>query len=146
MLTDLRPMTVEDLEANDVLERHSFPHPWPLEAYREWLAEAGHHVFVCYDGTVLAAMGAIDLSPPAEAYIDSIAVASSHQRRGLGRRVLAHLLREARTAAKARVLLEVAADNAEARGLYRSCGFREHGVVADYYGPGEAALQLSLAL
>lgn len=69
------------------------------------------------------------------------------QRRGVGRRLLAEVVRAARAAGGARVTLEVARGNAAARALYESAGFRCFHVRRGYYRhSGEDALELELLL
>ena len=55
---------------------------------------------------------------------------------------LARCSRRSSEAQAGPVFLEVAADNAAARGLYDSAGFVPCGVRPDYYGPGRDALVL----
>lgn len=78
--------------------------------------------------------------------LQELAVDALWRRRGVGRDVLLQLLARARAAGVARVLLEVAAGNLAARGLYRSCGFLEVGRRARYYASGEDAILMDCCL
>ena len=84
-----------------------------------------------------------------EAEILTIAVTPSVRRQGLARTMLRRAGQEARARGAVRVFLEVAADNAAARGLYWREGFREVGRRKAYYlRPDKRvdALVLALAL
>ncbi|HQT86797.1 MAG: hypothetical protein B7Z58_17505 [Acidiphilium sp. 37-64-53] len=81
-----------------------------------------------------------------EAEILTIGVAPAVRRQGLARRLLGLALDESRQRGAATMFLEVAADNAPALGLYRSCGFKDCGIRRDYYGPGADALLLRRSL
>lgn len=67
--------------------------------------------------------------------IQTLAVASSARRKGLGRVLLSSLLAEAARRSVGAVLLEVRADNPAAENLYRSAGFRQIAVRRRYYQP-----------
>ena len=73
--------------------------------------------------------------PPAEAWVQNIAVRRDQQRAGLGRALLEALLMEAGRRQARTVLLEVAADNAPAQKLYAAYGFEPIGVRRGYYQP-----------
>ena len=70
-----------------------------------------------------------------EAEIQTIAVAPSARRHGLGRTLMETLLAEARVRGARQVFLEVRADNPHARALYDSLGFDQIGVRKKYYQP-----------
>lgn len=78
-----------------------------------------------------------------QAEIESIAVAVEHQKRGIGRALLAMTMRELRSRGVVEVFLEVRASNEAARGLYASAGFVEYGRRPRYYAdPVEDAILL----
>jgi ribosomal-protein-alanine N-acetyltransferase len=68
-----------------------------------------------------------------EAEILTLGVAPEARRRGIARALLKDLLRRTDAAGVAAVILEVAADNGAAFGLYRSCGFVTAGKRPAYY-------------
>jgi ribosomal-protein-alanine N-acetyltransferase len=76
------------------------------------------------------------IGPPEEAWINNIAVRADHQRGGIGRALLLHLLDQAGARGATQTLLEVAADNAAAQRLYDEQGFEVVGVRRGYYQPG----------
>jgi [ribosomal protein S18]-alanine N-acetyltransferase len=82
------------------------------------------------DGYLLATM--ID----DEAEILSIGVTPDRQRQGVGKRLLEHFFDHGASRNMARVVLEVAENNAPALGLYRDFGFAEFGCRKGYYKQG----------
>ena len=90
---------------------------------------------------VLDARGGFALARVAggEAELLTLAVMPQARRQGIGR-ALVHVVRAKLDGAP--LFLEVAADNAAARALYRSAGLAECGRRRDYYGPGRDALVL----
>jgi ribosomal-protein-alanine acetyltransferase len=78
----------------------------------------------------------------AVARLYSIAVAADARGRGTGRRLMEDAARIARKRGRARLRLEVRADNAAAIGLYEGLGYRRIGRYPDYYADGMEALRL----
>ncbi len=147
----LRAMTEADLARVVAMEAASHGTPWPESSFREELnagprsravvaeEEAdggrrlmGHMVFWLYDDTC---------------ELMNVTVAPEARRRGLGRRLMEHLLGEARLAGCAQVFLDVRVGNAPARALYAEVGFLEVGRRRGYYSsPDEDAVLMSLSL
>jgi ribosomal-protein-alanine N-acetyltransferase len=75
-----------------------------------------------------------------ELHITAVAVTPERRRQGLGRQILALLLRRGHGLGALRATLEVARSNFEARALYGCFGFQEAGVRRAYYRNGEDAL------
>lgn len=73
---------------------------------------------------VLGVLGHGSLAPD-EAYIDELAVADWARRRGAARALIETCAAQAAAAGRARLTLWVTIDNAAARALYASAGFRE---------------------
>lgn len=65
-------------------------------------------------------------------FLYGVGVAPEMQGRGVGRQMLTHLCAQLRQAGGERIGLEVLADNAPAKALYRACGFR-HTTTYEYY-------------
>jgi ribosomal-protein-alanine N-acetyltransferase len=84
-------------------------------------------------GEVLGYAG-LAVAPP-EAWINNIAVRRDQQRMGIGRQLLAELLRYGRVKGATHTLLEVAADNVPAQLMYGRHGFEVIGVRRGYYQP-----------
>ena len=119
------------------LERSLFgADPWT--AYHFW-SELGQvqtrHYLVALDaGLVVGYAGLCD--HPDEAFVQTMAVAPTHQGCGLGARLLAALLDEAVRRRQRTVSLEVRADNGPAQRLYARHGFRQVAVRRGYYAGG----------
>ena len=132
----LRPMQEADLPAVTRLERDSQLFPWPAWTFRRGL-RAGWSCWVLeVEGTVCA-YGVLNLEED-KAHIMNLCVAASHRRRGLGSRLLAHLLVLARRRRAVLARLEVSVVNQSAIRLYRRFGFREQYVRRGYYPPHHA--------
>lgn len=140
----LRPMRWWDVEGVVAVEREVFPaDPWSEAGF--WSELAGvpltRYYVVAEDDGDLVGYGGLMTVPP-EADVQTVAVRSDQQGRGLGRVLVLDLLAEAARRGCATVALEVRADNAAARHLYSSLGFAEIGSRRGYYGPGADALIL----
>ena len=129
----IRPMTVEDLPAVQLIERASFTTPWPPQAYRQELESNRLAAYLV--GTVddeVVAYGGIWLMVD-EAHVTTFAVHPRYRRRRIGERLLLSLMdlsidRHAREAT-----LEVRLSNLGARRLYEKYGFRPVGLRPRYY-------------
>jgi [ribosomal protein S18]-alanine N-acetyltransferase len=100
---------------------------------------------VVRDGSRVAAFAFMSVGDE-RAHLALLAVRPAHQRRGLGRRVLAWVLASAQTAGVATVHVELRASNAPAFALYRRAGFEETLRVAGYYAGREPAIRMMRAL
>jgi ribosomal protein S18 acetylase RimI-like enzyme len=76
------------------------------------------------------------------AHLVLLAVARSHQRRGIARRMLEWLLDSARVAGTVSLHVELRAENRPAYLLYRSLGFTETFRINGYYRGREPALRM----
>jgi len=140
MAFELRAATIRDLDAIMALETATFESDaWSAESMSSELA-SGHtcYLFAFDPATpdVLAGYGGL-LAPEGsgEGDIQTLAVAPSARRHGLGRTLVTTLLAEAAARGAQEVFLEVRADNPNARALYDSLGFEQIAVRAKYYQP-----------
>lgn len=76
------------------------------------------------------------------AHLVLLAVRSTHQRRGIARRMVEWLLQSAAVAGIASIHVELRADNRPAYALYRALGFAETLRVAGYYRGRETAVRM----
>jgi [ribosomal protein S18]-alanine N-acetyltransferase len=82
-----------------------------------------------------------------EAYIQTLGVARSAQRAGIGRRILQRLLDDGSADGARTCWLEVRADNLPAQAMYAAYGFRPRGRRRGYYQPsGTDAIVMSVDL
>jgi ribosomal-protein-alanine acetyltransferase len=152
MAWQLRVAGVDDLEAIMAIESGTFgSDAWSPAAMLADLANRHCHYLVAFHpqspdrvegyGGLLAPVGS------GEADIQTIAVAESARRTGLGRQLMLALIHEARARRARTLFLEVRADNPGAQQLYLSLGFEEIAVRPNYYQPdGVDAVIMRLAV
>jgi ribosomal-protein-alanine N-acetyltransferase len=118
--------------------------PWTAVTFWSELGQLAsrHYVVALEQDRVVGYAGLCDY--PDEAWVQTLAVAPSHQRCGLGARLLTELLEEAERRRHRVVSLEVRAGNAGAQRLYQRHGFTRTGVRRGYYQPsGEDAVVMT---
>jgi len=127
----MRPMTEADLPRVMEIERAAYEFPWTEGIFRDCL-RVGYCCWVLEEAGRLRGYGIMSVGA-GEAHLLNLCIAPEAQRRGLGRRLLRHLLALARYHGAATVLLEVRKSNRRALRLYRGMGFREIGLRRGYY-------------
>ncbi len=143
----VRPGTVADLDQVVRIEREAFSDPWPADSLRRELAadRLRRPLVAEADGKVVGYLMAWRVAD--EWHIINVAVDGRWRRRGVGARLLAVSLDEARATGCSLVTLEVRVGNAAARAFYRRFGFREVGLRRGYYhDTGEDAVLMSRSL
>lgn len=140
---DVRDLLAEHLRHMHTLSPRESVHALDLEALRQpdltfWTARR--------DGELLGC-GALKELTPLHGEIKSMRTAAAHQRQGVARAVVVHILAEARRRGYERVSLETGAhdDFAPAHRLYRSLGFTDCEPF-DGYRPDPRSLFLTLYL
>lgn len=134
----LRRMRWWDVAEVAALDRALFgATAWSPETFWSELAAADRWFVVLDDGDHLLGYAGLMVSG-AQADVQTIAVAPGAHGRGLGGLLLDALVAEASRRGATSVLLEVAADNAAAIGLYTGRGFERLSVRRGYYGPRDA--------
>ena len=98
------------------------------------LRQPSVRAWVLREGEALPGRGALQRLDPAHVELKAMRTARHHQRHGVAKAILAHLLAEARAAGYARASLETGsiAYFAPARTLYAAAGFVPCGPFADY--------------
>jgi ribosomal-protein-alanine N-acetyltransferase len=104
------------------------PAPWSADAFAQFVADP--LVFLLVEGDAGFLLGR---AVAGEAELLTLAVAPESRRLGLGRKLLARFLYQARVRGVDRCFLEVSAQNAPAIALYESAGFAGAGVRRSYY-------------
>jgi ribosomal-protein-alanine acetyltransferase len=122
----------------DRLDRRAFRHAARSPTMACLVADGG--------GAVLGYAIAERRRTSTAARLTSIAVAPDGAGRGVGKRLLAAIEREAAAAGSARMRLEVRDDNRAARNLYETTGYRLVETIEDYYEDGSAAHRYEKAL
>ena len=135
----LRRMRWWDVESLLPLEAELFGGlAWSAETFWSELAAPGRWYVVAVDDTTeglpLAYAGLAASGP--EADVQTIAVSSSAQGRGIGATLLRAMVEEASARGATSLLLEVRADNGPAIALYVRQGFERIAVRRGYYQPG----------
>ena len=141
-------VTIPDADASqlpqiEAIERACFSVPWTRAQLASQL-NGERHVFLAAveDGQVLGYVGMMFVLD--EGYISNVAVAPEARRRGVGRALIAELLRRADEKELAFVTLEVRPSNEAAIALYSAFGFEAVGRRKNYYDkPSEDALLMT---
>ena len=127
-----RDLLPEDAEAVANIERESFPTPWSREDF--W-REASND-FACYivalDDAEIIGFGGCWISFE-EAQVTNIALTSVQRGRGLGKTLMARLMRAAAARGAERMTLEVRPSNTPALRLYEGLGCAAVGIRKKYY-------------
>ena len=142
-----RHMTAQDVDRVLAIEEAIYPHPWTRGNFSDSLA-AGYHCWIVECAADVAGYTVVAIAA-GEAHLLNLSVAGRWQRQGIGRQVLAFVVKLARDYLADRIFLEVRPSNAAARGMYAAAGFAEAGVRRGYYPDGagrEDAVVLQLAL
>ena len=142
-----RRMTAQDVATVVAIEQAVYAHPWTRGNFNDSLA-AGYHCWVVECAGDIAGYTVVAIAA-GEAHLLNLSVAAAWQRQGIGRQVLAFVVKLARDYSADRIFLEVRPSNAPARGLYGAAGFAEVGARRGYYPDGEEredAIVLQLAL
>ncbi len=106
--------------------------PEELRRYRG-LIRLGWSLGACDDGTLVGLAVVEPRSWNRSVWVQELGVAASHRRRGIGRRLVAELVRRARGAGYRVLVCETQTTNTRAIDFYRATGFRLEGVDVSYY-------------
>ncbi len=123
---DVRLLAPMDAACFDSVAEGVFDNPTDRDLAREFLADPRHHIAVAIDDGVIvgfaSAVHYIHPDKPAELWINEVAVAPSHHRRGIGRQVVGKVLEAGRSLGcrEAWVLTDRA--NTAAVALYTAAG------------------------
>lgn len=141
----IRPALKSDLKAVieiesacfDATERFS---PRVL-AYLILQSRGGTYVAVSHE-QVVGYISLLQRSGCCPMRIYSVAVLPNQSGKGIGSRMMAFAIEEARKRDLSKVTLEVHTQNASAMALYEKYGFVKHHVLRDYYAMGEDAFYM----
>jgi ribosomal-protein-alanine N-acetyltransferase len=129
----IEDMTTLDIDAVQVVERASFPVPWPANAFRHELTQNKNaHYIVAREGDRIVGYAGLWLSLD-EAHITTFAVLPDYRRRKIGERMLVALFDKSAKLGAEWMTLEVRASNLAAQKLYEKYGFRPAGIRRRYY-------------
>ena len=120
-MNTISSLTTPDLTTAFAIETRAHAFPWSEKTFASNQGERYLNYRLDVDGTMAAfAITQVVLD---EATLFNIAVDPAFQRRGLGRELLEHLIRELETRDVFTLWLEVRASNVAAIALYESLGF-----------------------
>lgn len=136
----IRELTEEDIESVCRIEKEVFSMPWSAGDFLEMLEADYAHFYVAEEeGAIVGCCGIRNLAGDGE--ITNVAVTEKFRRRGIGRKLLSHMLKEAPRFGIGDCTLEVRAGNIPAIRLYESLGFKSEGIRPGFYEkPREDAL------
>lgn len=145
----LRPMQQADIESVMNIAQVVCDFPWTYSIYSDCI-KIGYSCWVLDDETVeeIAGYGVLSVAAK-EGHILEVCIKPERQRQGLGRRMMQHLLAQAKLLHAESVYLEVRKSNQAAFKLYTQLGFSMIGERKDYYPAIEGredALVLSVDL
>jgi ribosomal-protein-alanine N-acetyltransferase len=127
---------IRDMGPDDVLmvadvEASSYAFPWSEGIFRDCL-RAGYYCCVAEIDHIIIGYSVMSTGA-GEAHVLNLCVAEPYRYRGIGGRLLEHLLEFAGSLGVADVFLEVRPSNTVAIRLYQSRGFAQIGVRRGYY-------------
>jgi ribosomal-protein-alanine N-acetyltransferase len=129
------------LMARDLIE-HGLGWSWTRARVHRNIRDQDTQTVIARDGDRVVGFAMMYFGAD-HAHLNLLAVRPSHQRRGIGRRLLAWLEESCRTAGVAAIHLEVRASNAGARRFYRALGFQELALLPRYYRGMESAIWMA---
>ncbi len=132
-IAEISRATVADLDAIEDIERHSFPRPWTRAALSAELERDHARVWVARDPRGLAIAFLVAWVVAGELHVHSVAAHPDRRRAGIGGRLLARVLGDARAEGCTLATLEVRRGNAPAIALYERAGFATVRVRTGYY-------------
>jgi ribosomal-protein-alanine N-acetyltransferase len=128
---DIRVMQEADIAAVLRIERASYAFPWTEGIFRDCLRV--HYTCRVADiGGAMVGYGILSVAA-GEAHLLNLCVADAYRCRGIGRRLLSHLLLAAGSAGAREAFLEARPSNSSAIRLYQSLGFAQIGMRRGYY-------------
>jgi [ribosomal protein S18]-alanine N-acetyltransferase len=127
----LRPMQMHDLDNIMQIEPTIYSHPWSRGNFCDSLQNG-------YSGWVMEQNGemigySLLMIVMDEAHLLNMSVVKHRQKQGLGRYLLQHMCKVAKTHKAAMMFLEVRPSNISAIALYENVGFNEMTVRRGYY-------------
>ncbi len=138
IVVDVVPMRPEHIDALMPYEHEMFgSEAWSADGYRDELADTRHRHYLAavdQDGALLGWAGIRIVADTAE--VLTVGVIPAARRHGIGARLLAMLLDEARRRDVTEAFLEVRVDNTAAQKLYERSRFVRVGVRRGYYDGG----------
>jgi len=138
-----RPMTEDDLDTVEQIEKKASMHPWDRSHFVSSLTSGYQGIIAEEGGRVIGyamLMHVLD-----ESHLLILTVARNAQKKGYGKAIMAYLFTMLKARQCTTLLLEVRESNEAAFGLYLNMGFSEIGQRPNYYADtGEMAIVMAL--
>ena len=144
MRYDVIPAESKHIDSIFELEKACFSLPWTRKNISAYLPDDMHIMLCAVDdaGKVVGYIGLMYVLD--EGYIANVAVSQDHRRQGIGTKLLAALVNEAKKRSLSFLTLEVRESNESAIALYKNAGFSEVGLRKNYYDkPTENAILMT---
>ena len=123
---EIRVLVASDAALLDHVALEVFDKPIDQNLTKAFFADPRHHLVVAVDdGVVVGMASAVDYihpDKPRQLWINEVGVAPSHQRRGIGRHLLAAILDHGRHLECTEAWVTTEVENAPACSLYESVG------------------------
>lgn len=144
----IRPANLQDIDALVDIENQCFGSDILSRRNFRYLLTKGHANTVLEEqsGRVCGYAMALFSGGTSMARLYSLAVDPALRRQGIGLRLLAAIEQRAQDQECASMRLEVRRDNVPAQNLFRKCGYKQFGVIADYYEDHMDALRCEKSL
>jgi ribosomal-protein-alanine N-acetyltransferase len=129
-------LSIRNMQESDIgevlrIERASYSFPWTEGIFRDCL-RVNYICRVVEFGAAMVGYGIMSVGA-GEAHLLNVCMADAYRCRGIGRRLLTHLLQIAATAGVKDAYLEARPSNTSAIRLYQSLGFAQVGMRRGYY-------------
>ena len=128
---NIRVMQEHDIAQVLRIERGAYSFPWTETIFRDCL-RVSYICRVVEMGPIVVGYGIMSYGA-GEAHLLNVCIDNTYRCRGIGRRVLQHLLQLAAAAGVSEAFLEARPSNTSAIRLYQSLGFVQVGLRRGYY-------------
>ncbi len=143
---EIRSMIAADVAQVAAIEVASFSSPWREDTFHALLARDAVELLTAVEGSTVVGYAVVWCILD-QGELSNVAVAPSHRRKGLGRRLLKRVIEVAGARGVRHLFLEVRVSNSVARALYQDFGFEELGRRKGYYDdPPEDAILMQATL
>jgi len=129
---EIRRLALGNLDDVEAIEKRAYRTPWSRSMFASELAKPASICLGAFEGERL--VGYVINSRYVDAWhVMNVAVAPSHQRRGIATQLLEHLFDLTRDDERRGYTLEVRTSNEDAIRLYEKLGFERRGIRRGYY-------------
>ena len=137
MTIEIRVLDEGDAAVLDNVTEDVFDNDIDPDMARRFLADSAHHIVVALEDGVVVGMASgndyLHPDKPVQFWVNEMGVAPTHQRRGIGKKLLRRILDLARGLGREEVWLGTEDDNVAARALYKSLDGEEESFVMYTY-------------